>query len=411
MINSSIFKLQSIRLAALLGLLSLLASYGCSSDQSYQAPPPPAVTVSKPASKDVNIWAEFTGNTQAFESVDIRARVEGFLDSVNFQPSTRVKKGELLFIIEPKPYQAQVDQALADLAIAKAELQLADATLIRKENAYKDRAVSEVEVIQARAEKTKAEASIKAAEAAVESARINLSYTSIHSPIPGMVSRNLVDVGNLVGRSEATLLTSVVNDDPIYCYFNVSESDLLEFMSRKNARLDDAQTKKERNQVFLGLANEEGYPHEGVLDYVDNKVDPQTGTIQARGRFPNPKGRLAAGLFARVRISIGRIKNATLVPELALGADQGGRYLLVVNAQNQVEYRRVKLGPLEGTQRVILEGVKAGERVIIKGLQRVRAGMTVTPMTPEEEEAQAKAQTAQAEKAKAQKEKPAEKDK
>lgn len=411
MIKSSIFKLQSIRLAAVLGLLSLLASYGCSSDQGYQAPPPPAVTVSKPNSKDVNIWAEFTGNTQAFESVDIRARVEGFLDSVNFQPSSRVKKGELLFIIEPKPYQAQVDQALADLAIAKAELQLADATLIRKENAYKDRAVSEVEVIQARAEKTKAEASIKAAEAAVETARINLSYTSIHSPIPGMVSRNLVDVGNLVGRSEATLLTSVVNDDPIYCYFNVSESDLLEFMSRKNARLDDAQTKKERNQVFLGLANEEGYPHEGFLDYVDNKVDPQTGTIQARGRFPNPKGRLAAGLFARVRISIGRIKNAVLVPELALGADQGGRYLLVVNAQNQVEYRKVKLGPLEGTQRVILEGVKAGERVIIKGLQRVRAGMTVTPMTPEEEEAQAKAQTAQAEKAKAQKEKPAEKDK
>lgn len=411
MIKSSIFKLRSIRLAAVLGMLSLLASYGCSSDEGYQAPPPPAVTVSKPNSKDVNIWAEFTGNTQAFESVDIRARVEGFLDSVNFQPSTRVKKGELLFIIEPKPYQAQVDQALADLAIAKAELQLADATLIRKENAYKDRAVSEVEVIQARAEKTKAEASIKAAEAAVETARINLSYTSIHSPIPGMVSRNLVDVGNLVGRSEATLLTTVVNDDPVYCYFNVSESDLLEFMSRKNARLDDAQTKKERNQVFLGLANEEGYPHEGVLDYVDNKVDIQTGTIQARGRFPNPKGQLTAGLFARVRISIGRIKNAVLVPELALGADQGGRYLLVVNTQNQVEYRRVKLGPLEGTERVILKGVKADERVIIKGLQRVRAGMTVAPMTPEEEEAQAKAQTAQAEKAKAQKEKPAEKDK
>ena len=411
MIKSSIFKLQSIRLAAVLGMLSLLASYGCSSDEGYQAPPPPAVTVSKPNSKDVNIWAEFTGNTQAFESVDIRARVEGFLDSVNFQPSTRVKKGELLFIIEPKPYQAQVDQALADLAIAKAELQLADATLIRKENAYKDRAVSEVEVIQARAEKTKAQASIKAAEAAVETARINLSYTSIHSPIPGMVSRNLVDVGNLVGRSEATLLTTVVNDDPVYCYFNVSENDLLEFMSRKNARLDDAQTKKERNQVFLGLANEGGYPHEGVLDYVDNKVDIQTGTIQARGRFPNPKGQLAAGLFARVRIAIGRIKNAVLVPELALGADQGGRYLLVVNAQNQVEYRRVKLGPLEGTERVILKGVKADERVIIKGLQRVRAGMTVAPMTPEEEEAQAKAQTAQAEKAKAQKEKPAEKDK
>jgi RND family efflux transporter MFP subunit len=322
-----------------------------------------------------------------------------------------VKKGELLFVIEPKPYQAQLDQALADLAIKKAELQLADATLIRKENAYKDRAVSEVEVIQARAEKAKAEASIKAADAAVETARINLSYTSIHSPIPGLVSRNLVDVGNLVGRGEATLLTSVVNDDPIYCYFNISESDILEFIKRKNAHLDDPRTKKERNEVFLGLANEKGYPHEGAIDYINNTVDPQTGTIQVRGRFPNSKGELAAGLFARVRIPIGIMKKALLVPEAALGADQGGRYLYVVNAKDEVEYRKLELGPLEGENRVIKKGIKAGERVIIKGLQWVRPGMKVTPMTAEEEAAQAKSQAEQASKAKAQKGKPAKKDK
>lgn len=411
MIKTSAKRLKSTCMAATLCAALLLALPGCSGDKGYKPPPPPAVTVSQPTIKDVTVWVEFTGNTQAFESVDIRARVEGFLDSVKFEPSTRVKKGELLFVIEPKPYQAQLDQALADLAIKRAELQLADATLIRKENAYKDRAVSEVDVIQARAEKAKAEASIKAADAAVETARINLSYTSIHSPIPGLVSRNLVDVGNLVGRGEATLLTTVVNDNPIYCYFNVSESDLLEFMKRKNARLDDPRTKKERNEVFLGLANEKGFPHAGVLDYVDNKVDPQTGTIQARGRFLNPKGELAAGLFARVRIPIGTMKNALLVPEAALGADQGGRYLYVVNAQNEVEYRKLKLGPLEGEARVVQEGIKAGERVITKGLQRVRPGMKVTPMTPEEEKAQAKAQAEQAEKAKAQKEKPAKKDK
>lgn len=399
-------RLQVICLAAMLGGFLLFSLSACSGSKERKPPAPPAVTVSKPSSKNVTVWAEFTGNTQAFESVEIRARVEGFLDSIDFKPSSRVKKGELLFVIEPKSYQAQLDQALADLAIKKAELQLADATLIRKENAFKDRAVSEVEVIQARAEKTKAEASIKAAEAAVETARINLSYTSIHSPIPGMVSRNLVDVGNLVGRGEATLLTTVVNDDPMYAYFNLSESDLLEFMSRKQEHLDDGQTRQERNRIFLGLANEEGYPHQGIIDYIDNKVDPQTGTIQARGRFPNANGALAAGLFVRVRIPIGQLKNALMVPEAALGADQAGRYLLVVNPENTVEYRKVKLGPLEGEDRAILEGIKAEDRVIIKGLQLVRAGMKVTPMTPEEEKAQAKAQAEQAEKAK-----PAKKDK
>jgi len=410
MIKPSNVRLQSICLAAMLGAILLSGSFACG-DKKQKPPPPPAVTVSKPATDTVTEWAEFTGTTKAFESAEIRARVEGFLDSVNFEPSSRVKKGQLLFVIEPKPYQAQLDQALADLAIKNAELQLAEATLIRKENAYKDRAVSEVDVIQARAEKTKAEASIKAAEAAVETARINLSYTSIHSPIPGMVSRNLVDVGNLVGRGEATLLSSVVNDDPMYCYFSLSESDLLQFMSRKNARLDDERTKKERNTVFLELANEVGYPHEGVLDYIDNKVDPQTGTIQARGRFANPKGELASGLFARVRIPIGLLKDALLVPEVALGTDQSGRYVYVVNNQNDVEYRRVKPGPLEKGMRVVLEGIKADDRVIIKGLQRARPGMKVTPMTPEEVKAQAQAQAAQAQKAQAQKDQPAKKGK
>ena len=410
MINSHNVKIQSICLAAMLCAVLLAALPGCG-EKKKEAPPPTPVTVGKPSTKAVTVWAEFTGNTQASESVDIRARVEGFLDSVNFAPSSRVKKGELLFVIEQKPYQAQLDQALADLATQKAQLQLADATLIRKENAFKDRAVSEVDVIQARAEKAKAEAGIKAAEAAVETARINLSYTSIHSPIKGMVSRNLVDVGNLVGRSEATLLTSVVNDDPMYCYFNVSESALLEFLERKHGHRDDGQTKEERNRIFLGLANEKGYPHQGAIDYVDNKVDPQTGTIQVRGRFPNPNGELVAGLFARLRLPIGQMKNALLVPESALGADQGGRYLYVVNDKNQVEYRKLKLGPLEGEERVLKEGIKAGDRVIIKGLQWVRPGMTVTPMTPEEEKAQAQAQAEQAKKAKAQKEKSAKKEK
>ncbi len=411
MIKSSSVKLQSICLAAMLGTVLLLSTSGCSSDKGYKPPPPPAVTVDKPSKKDVTVWAYYTGNTVPFEAVEVRARVEGFLDKVKFEPSSRVKTGELLFVIEPKPYQALLDQAMADLAIQKAELQLAEATLIRKENAYKDRAVSEVEVIQARAEKTKAEASIKAAEAAVETAQINLSYTSIHAPIPGMVSRNLVDIGNLVGRSEATLLTTVVNDDPMYAYFNVSEKNLLYHLRRKSKHSDPRVRSEKETNVYLGLADDEGYPHKGVLDYMDNTVDPQTGTIQVRGRFPNAKGSLVPGLFARVRIPIDSLKDALMVPESALGTDQGGRYLLVVNAQNQVEYRKAKLGPLEGKKRAVLEGIKAEDRVIIKGLQWVRAGMKVTPMTPEEEKAQAQAQAEQAKKAKAQKAESAKKDK
>lgn len=376
-------------LAAMLALAAALPLAGCKSDKGYAPPPPPTVTVSQPTEKAVTIWADYTGNTKAFEAVEIRARVEGFLDSINFEPSRRVKKGDLLFVIEPKPYQAQLDEALADLSIKKAELQLADATLIRKENAFKDRAVSEVDVIQARAEKAKAEASIKAAEAAVVTARVNLSYTSIRSPIRGMVSRNLVDAGNLVGRGEATLLTTVVNDDPMYVYFNLSEANLLEFLGRKEGRFSDGPSDPARNKVYLGLANQKGYPYEGVLDYVDNRVDPQTGTIQIRGRFANPEGRLIPGLFARVRIPIGRLDKAVLVPEVALGSDQGGRYVLVVNDQGEVEHRRVKLGPLEDDLRVVLEGVKLGDKVIVKGLQRVRPGMKVNAQTAEEAKAQA----------------------
>ncbi|KMY68891.1 RND transporter [Desulfocarbo indianensis] len=388
-------------LAAALALAAALPFAGCKGDKGYAPPPPPTVTVSRPVEKAVTVWAEYTGNTKAFEAVEIRARVEGFLESINFTPSSRVKKGDLLFVIEPKPYQAQLDEALADLSIKKAELQLADATLIRKENAYKDRAVSEVDVIQARAEKAKAEASIKAAEAAVVSARVNLSYTSIRSPVRGMVSRNLVDAGNLVGRSEATLLTTVVNDDPMYVYFNISEANLLEFLSRKKGRFAEGPHDDDRNRVHLGLANEKGYPHQGQLDYVDNRIDPQTGTIQLRGRFANPEGRLIPGLFARVRIPIGRLDQAVLVPEVSLASDQGGRYVLVVNDKSEVEHRRVKLGPLEEDLRVVLEGVGPGDKVIVKGLQRVRPGMKVNAITVEEAKTQAEqAQAAQKQPAK-----------
>ena len=373
-------------IAGLLALLLALAALpGCDSDQKgYVAPPPPEVTVSRPTQRAVTVQAEYTGNTQAHAAVEIRARVEGFLQQVHFQPSARVSQGQLLFTIDPKPLQAKLEQAQADLATAQADLKQAQATLQRKEKAYASRAVSEVEVIQAQADKAKAEASIKAAQAALETARINLSYTSIHSPTEGLVSRSLVDVGNLVGNGEATLLTTVVDDDPMYVYFGVAESHLVKYLNSEERHASLAE-KKARSLATMGPGECNCFPHKGHLDFLDNQVDPATGTIQMRAVFPNSEAKLLPGMFVRVRIPIEKLDNALLVPDEALGADQGGRYLLVVDDQNTVHKRTVTVGPLQDDQRVILAGIKAEDRVVVQGVQRARPGIKVTPR-----EAQAK---------------------
>lgn len=367
--------------AALMVAALLLA--GCQQREPKVAtPPPPEVTVAQPVQRGVTYYADYTGNSRASESVEVRARVQGILEKVNFQPSSLVNKGQLLFVIEPKPFQAKVDEAKAQLAVAKAQLKLAQATLTRKENAYKDRAVSEVEVIQARAERDQAQAGIQAAEAQVEVVQIDLGYTQIHAPIKGRVSRSLVDAGNLVGRNEATLLTTIVNDDPIYVYFNISEQDLLavrQYASHGKTFEDEFG----HRLVYLSLANQKNYPYQGYLDYIDNTVDPHTGTIQVRGRFNNPNGDILPGLFVRVRIPVVKMDKALLVSQDALSADQGGRYLLLVSEKNQVEYRRVEVGPSEGSMIVISKGLKPGEWVIVQGLQRVRAGMKVRPVKQE----------------------------
>lgn len=370
------------RVLALVMVAALFSAAGCEKkDTGFKAPPPPAVTVQTPEQRRVEVFTEYTGSTQGYSSVDVRARVEGYLDKINFSPSSRVKAGDLLFVIEQAPFQAKVDQAKADLATAQAQLQLADATLIRKESAFKDRAVSEVDVIQARAEKAQAEASVKAADAALESAKINFDYTVIHAPTEGRVSRNLVDRGNLVGAGEATLLTTVVDDDPLYAYFNIAESDLLEYLTHKaeNQKKGLQNEIKDPPKVYMGSGNTGEFPFVGRIDYIDNTVDPGTGTIQLRGVFPNPDGALLPGMFVRVRIPVGVLEKALLVPEVAVASDQGGRYLLVVDANDVVQYRKIELGPPEGDQRVILKGIEANDRVIVNGLQKARPGSKVTP--------------------------------
>jgi RND family efflux transporter MFP subunit len=332
--------------------------------------------VSKPLVKTVTTYAEFTGTTEAKESVEIRPRVEGYLKKILFTPSSYVKEGDLLFVIDPRPYEAKLKEAQAELLVRRAELELAKTTLTRKENAYKDRAVSEVDVIEARAKKEQADAQVESAKASVETAQLNLNYTHITAPINGRIDRSLVDKGNLVGAGTPTLLATIVNDDPMYAYFTVSERDLLYYQEHSKAKEFSLDTKQ---KAFLGLSNQADYPYKGNIDYVDNRLQATSGTMQVRAVFDNENHLVLPGLFARISVPLGQEENALLVPDQALGVDQQGEYVLVVTKDNKVEYRSVTTGILDNGMRVIADGLEADDRVIVKGLQKARPGAEVTP--------------------------------
>lgn len=359
-----------------------VAVAGCAAeDQAPPAPAAPEVTVATPVQRDVINFADFTGRTEAIEAVDIRARVPGELQRMEFTPSSPVRQGDLLFIIEPEPYIAAVDIAVANIQMWESELVRAHSDLSRLEQAIQTNAVSEQDVDSARADVQRAEANLSAAQAGLRTAEINLSYTEVRTPIDGIVSRNLVDLGNLVGAGENTLLTTVVNIQPLYAYFDVSESLILRLFEERGAGLGE-RDRSDDTPVFLGVDTEEGWPHEGTLDYLDNIVDSSTGTIQSRGVFPNEGGMLLPGLFARIRVPLGVEENAVLVEETAIGTDLGGKFVLVVGADDIVELRHVELGALEDDgMRVVRSGLAADERYIINGLQRARPGLPVTPTT------------------------------
>jgi len=356
----------------------IVTTVACQKAPQVVAPTPPEVTVSTPTQRDVTLFEEFVGTTQARESVEIRARVQGYLEKMAFEPSSFVRKGEVLFVIEPGPYVAQRDRAAAGLKSAEAGLRRAESDLDRLEQAVKTNAVSEQEVTRARAERDQASASLLEAEAALTTAEIQLGYTTVKAPIDGLVSRNLVDLGNLVGAGEATLLTTVRRIDPIFAYFEVSERFIAAQLDQSGGHREPG-TGEDLDATLL--LKETGLEIEGKVDAVDNTVDAATGTIQIRAIFPNPDARVFPGFFVHVRLPGDLIENAVLVEETAIGTDLGGRYVMVVGPDNIVEKRPIEPGPLQDDMtRVVLEGIEPGERYITVGLQRARPGLPVTPV-------------------------------
>lgn len=378
---------RSVQFILILCFLWLTA---CDQKNEYIAPPPPEVTVSQPVQQSVTEYIEFTGTTQSVGVAEVRAQASGILKSMHFEPGLNVRQGDLLFIIEPELYQAKLAAAQAELVSAKAQLKRAQAELNRVDELIKKSFISKTEYLQLKTERDVAQATIGLKSAVVQSAKIQLSYTRVTAPISGRISRNAVDIGNLVGEGEATLLTTVTQYQPMYAYFHLNERDLLRLMklsSEKAQQLGHNQEKELYQNLniplFLGLADEEGYPHEGELDFVESELNTSTGTIELRGVFTNSEQpeRLIPGLFSRLRLPVGKMPNALLINERAIGSDQSGHYLLVVNQENKVEKRLVTLGQHLDGMVVISKGIKAGDKVIINGLQKARPGSVVNPTT------------------------------
>jgi len=362
--------------------LGLAACGGSGEDVVKQAPP---VTVAAPTRMSVRSYMIFTGSTRAVESADVVARVVGTLETVEFNVSSEVTEGQLLFTIEDTKYRAARDAAAATVQSAEADLLRSRTELRRVEKASQSRAVSEMDVDRARANRDMAEAAVAAAEANLAEAELNLSYTQVVAPISGVASRNLVDAGNLVGQSGPTLLTRINKLKPIYVYFHAPESLVLQYLSEMENIKNGGEQRGDGGEAFVARATDEGFPFPGVIDFIDNEVDPNTGTIELRVRLDNENGDFFPGLFVRVKVLARTIPDAVLVPEVALGTDLGGKYILVVGENNIVEQKYVSLGlPEDGGLIHIKEGLTGDETIIVNGLMFARPGLPVTPLTAEE---------------------------
>ena len=372
---------NSTRLRVGVAFASLLLLGACEQQNKYQPPPPAEVTVAKPDQRKVTLYMELTGSTAPLNRVDLVARVQGFLDKVAYKDGAAVKKGDLLFQIDPEDYKISLQIAQATQQQQEALLIQADADLKRKQDLVKTSAVSVAQVDNSRAKRNSTIAALDQAKGQVEQAKRNLAYTTITAPFDGTMSARLVDPGAMVGAGSPTKLATIVQLDPLYVKFNIDEQQVLTVRERMR---EMGVTLKDLGPVpvDIGLQTETGYPHTGTLDYVAPEIDTSTGTLAGRAIIDNKDALLEPGLFVRVRIPKQLNVDSLLVPDIALGNNQQGRYLLVVDAKNVVEQRQVEVGELvDGSLRIIKSGLKPDERVIVGGAMRALPGNTVVPVT------------------------------
>ncbi len=374
---TSQMRLSRFAAGGALAMAVLLA--GCGQNNTYVAPPPPKVTVAKPVQRAVTHYLDATGTAAAVNSADLVARVSGFVQAIQYNDGDFVKKGKVLFIIEQQPYALKVEQAKASEESASATLKKAKTDYDRQADLIKSGSTTQAKVDDAIASRDSAQSSYDQAVASLKQAEIDYSYTSVAAPFDGIVTARKVSVGAYVGATGSpTVLASIVQADPVYVNFNVNERDVLRIRAEIRKRgLTPGDLKKV--PVEVGLQTDEGYPHTGHLDYASPTVDSSTGTLAARGVFADPKRVMLPGMFVRVRVPTGVEQNALLVPDAALGNDQSGRYVLVVNKDNVVEQRTVTIGDREGALRVIDKGIKPDDQVIVAGLLRAVPGQKVEP--------------------------------
>ncbi len=365
-----------------MGFLFFLLVFCCACEQKPPAapPPPPKVTVSTPLRENVTDYLEFTGNTQAVKSVQLRARVEGYLDGVFFRDGDLVGKDQLLFLIQQNTFLARLRQAEGNVLTQKALLEHAKTEFARFSKLYQQKAAAETDVENWRFQRDTAQAALVSAEAQRDLAKLDLGYTWVTAPFAGRIDRRLVDPGNLVGAGGSTLLAELTQVDPLYVYFTGSETDVPpEIAGTRQLKTGNSNGGREKLAIQVGFAGEEGYPHEGYLDFTSATVTPTTGTFLLRGVIPNPKGTILPGQFARIRVPTGGEKPALLVPQIAVGFDQLGSYVMIVDHENKVERRSVKVGSQRKGYYMISDGLDGSESVIVKGLLRAVPGRQVTP--------------------------------
>lgn len=363
---------------AALALAILVILPGCKPPAAqYAPPPPPEVTVTTPVKQSMMNALEFTGITRGVESVEVRARVKGYIEKRFVEGGQRVKAGDMLYTIDPREFQASVSQAEAQIATQESQLKLAEVTLSRVNEAVQKEAAARLELDKAQADRDAAAAQVDLAKAQLAQRKLDLEFTRVIAPISGRLGIETVDVGNLVGASETTLLATIVDDSKIYARYSIDERMLLDIRT-ENQNKRPGEDGRDELTVLLGLANEPGFPHVGKFYKADNAVDPKTGTLEVDSIFENPTGVILPGSYVRVKAIFGKIE-AFVVPDIAVGADQLGRYVLTVNDKNIVERHAVRVGTAEGRMRRIVEGISGTERIVVNGIQRARPGAPVNP--------------------------------